>query len=153
MSQRGTFRYLVAGLEGLLEEVNTALDGRFAVHRWGVGDVQPPACWLWLDDGETANDDLGCQVTDKLTWKLIFAVPPRAGGPGDDLLDIEEIVDVAVPIIDRAMRDSIDRLGVRTAARIGLSVGARPLGDASITRLELLVSTAWEHRIPDPIGG
>lgn len=142
-----TFTALIGALVDVLDDVNEATGGHMHVQRWGSAEAHlHPAAWLAMTASTTKDPD-SCSVTDELPITLNFSVKPRPEG-GSDLVDIETLVDAAVPLVDKAMRSPRD-LGVQVAKRTGLAVTVERLGDAQTTVLTLPLHIDWTHHIPD----
>ncbi|MBF6618832.1 MAG: hypothetical protein ITG02_01195 [Patulibacter sp.] len=158
-----TFREIAEALVDILEEVSVALvdddhpgnpdTGHWLnVHRWSSAQVGAlPAAWLsLLPDSrvdETQSD--GCTVTDELRIALKIAVDPYADGVGDDMWEMERVVDIAVPVVDRAMEQAHDRWGISLARRTDIQFANEQLGAGNVLALVIPLHITWTHPIPD----
>lgn len=150
-----TFREIHTGLIGLLEEIRDALDGQLSVEpAWGTTNVQTlPAAWIAQQpEAGSTSDRTDCAITDELRLLLRIAVEPTADGAGQDTDEIVDLVDVVLPLVDRAMNDSRRRLGlgVYVAYRERFYVERVALGETNAQTLVLPLYIAWQHGIPTP---
>lgn len=150
----GSFEAVVDGLVALGEEIKTAvaatdLQPIVAAHRWGNATAHKhPATWLTLDRAITELPNDGCNVVDAVTITLKISTMPRVNA-GLDMADLEKLVDLAIPLVDRCLRDVWDRMGLRRfATRTGFTMDTEKIGEGYITVLEIPMSLPWGHNTP-----
>lgn len=144
----GSFAFLITALQGVLQEVVDAAGGDWHVERWGSETAHAPPCaWMTFEEPALVTDDRDqCTVIDRVSVTLTFSTQQRAT-VGDDFTALESIVDVAIPLIDRAMLDRT-RLGVRTARRVGFNIHPEKRDDIWTTVLDVPLAIDWPHAIP-----
>jgi hypothetical protein len=144
-------RDCAAVVDPILQAAHPELEQEMQVHAWGTDDVHVlPAAWLALDaDAQVVPPNDGCNVIDEFTVYLKLAVEPQAGGAGDDMWLLTDVVDAVLPIVDRALRDQ--HLGVQVAQRTQFGIENTRLGETNALTLVIPVRPQWRHRIPDPV--
>lgn len=146
----GSFEFLVAGLIGVLDEIAAAVGSEVQVRRYGSQDAHVfPSMWIDMDRAATTHPDM-CDVLDEIPWRITYAVDPTAFGQSGDLSALERVVDIAVPLVDRAMTDAGARLGVDSAKRTYMTTMPLEVGEATVFVLVLGVQTDWSHPTPNP---
>jgi hypothetical protein len=158
-----TFKEIDEALVEILNEISVALvdddhpgnpdTGHWLhVHRWSSAQVGAlPAAWLALLPtsrvDETEND--GCTVTDRLRVALKIAAEPYADGVGDDMAELVRVVDVAIPLVDRAADQAWDRWRFPLVTRTDFQFSPEQLGAGSVLALVIPLDIRWTHPIPE----
>jgi len=109
--------------------------------------MQLPAVWLWMTPGDVRTDGVPvCRTVDVLRITVSVGVDPTAVPGEGDLLEIEEYVDLILPVLDAELYGR-HPLGQRHAQRRGFQTVADRLGDASILALELPIEVELHHDV------
>lgn len=148
-----TFKDLTDFGAGLLTEIAAAITPTPHVYRWWEPGMTLPACYLWIGTTSPTRAIDFCTVKDEV--RLTLSVMLRPGKhEGDDMLEAETVLDFALPIVDRGLRELSSRPQIKARAnREGFRLSTdSPSGDGSEKTLvvEIPIVIPWNRHIPDP---
>ncbi|MCK9251003.1 MAG: hypothetical protein M0P31_18735 [Solirubrobacteraceae bacterium] len=154
MSVPATYGDLVDWAQDRLEWCADAIEAaggvRPHVYRWWEPGMSQPSSYLWPDPVASTDVVDACTVRDDVRLVFAFVVRP-AQHQGADLVQIETVVDAALPIIDAACLTLGRRPGVRMRpTRLPWRVASRrDAGEGTETNLvlEVPVSVPWHQHV------
>jgi hypothetical protein len=136
-----------------LEELERSIHPTLNTYRWWRPDMALPAVWNWLTPSDLRTDGVPvCRTVDTLRVNVIVGVDPTAVPGEGDLLELEEYVDLAVPILGRELYSRFP-FGQRMGRRRGAQTVADVLGGAPILTVEMPIEVELHVDLTTPAPG
>lgn len=147
-----TFKDLADVGKDLLDQIAVALNGDPHVYRWWEPGMALPAAYMWIGTTSPTKAIDYCTVKDEVRLTLCVMLRPGKH-EGDDMLAAETVLDKALPIVDRKLRELSSERQIRARAnREGFRLTIdTPSGDGSEKALvvEIPLLIPWNRHVPD----
>lgn len=147
-----TFKDLADFGEQILGKIAVAINPAPHLYRWWEPGMALPATYMWIGTTSPTQAIDFCTVKDEVRLTLCVMLRP-AKHEGEDMLAAETVLDAALPIVDRELRDLSSARQIKSRAnREGFRLTLdSPGGDGTEKCLvvEIPVRIPWNRHIPD----